>query len=269
MFFRFVFQLLNLFVLNNLIFALFLLINLYYFYVIFIKQKNTELKLLETKLILLSFIGFFGFLQSFMIYATFKNINSSLGIFFLGIHILNKIKFSKNLLLISRTIILFIFILLIFKFPNVSNYVPLIIKNDGNFVKSKFNIFSDSNLLIENNNYYLKLSEFVCNQDKKIINLSFDYLIPHICNHNIKKYSITGGMPYKTITTNHKRIFIDNILFDDEMLITSKDINSPNILKVFEVDLPTNIEWYSMYDSFSKKIFGYTNSKSNNLTFYK
>lgn len=44
------------------------------------------------------------------------------------------------------------------------------------------------------------------------------------------------------------------------MLITSKVVNSPNLKKIFEVDLPTNIMWYSMYDNNSNKIFVYTKS---------
>jgi hypothetical protein len=263
MFLRFVYKLLNLFVLNNFIFTFFLLINLYYFFDIFIKKKNKEINFYETKLIFLSFIGFFGFAQSFMIYATFKNINSTLGIFFLGIYILEKIKISGNLLLIIRIIILSILLMLISKFPNVSNYTRLITKNDGSFVKSQINIFSDSNLLIENNNYYIKLSEIICNQNKKVINLSLDYVIPYICNYNLKKYSVLAIMPFQKNSVEdklYKRIFVDYILFDDEMLITSKDINNPNVKKIFELDLPTNIMWYSMYDSDSKKIFVYINS---------
>jgi hypothetical protein len=264
MFFRFVYKLFNLFPLNNFIFTFFLLINLYYFFLIFfIKKNKKKINFFETKLIFLSFIGFFGFAQSFMIYATFKNINSTLGIFFLGVYILTKIKFSKNLLLIIRIIILSIVVMLMFKFPNVSNYARLITKNDGNFVKSEINIFSNSNLLVENNDYYKKLSEVICNQDKKIINLSFDYVIPYICNDNLKKYSMLAGMPFQINSAEdklYKRIFFDHILFDDEMLITSKVVNSPNLKKIFEVDLPTNIMWYSMYDNNSNKIFVYTKS---------
>ena len=263
MFFRFVYKLLNLFLLNNFIFTFFLLINLYYFFVIFIKKNRKKINFFETKLIFLSFIGFFGFAQSFMIYATFKNINSTLGIFFLGVYILTKIKFSKNLLLIIRIIILLTVIMLMFKFPNVSNYARLITKNDGNFVKSEISIFSNSNLLKENDDYYKKLSEVICNQDKKIINLSFDYVISYICNYNLKKYSVLGGMPFQINSAEdklYKRIFVDHILFDDEMLITSKVVNSPNLKKIFEVDLPTNIMWYSMYDNNSNKIFIYTKS---------
>jgi hypothetical protein len=262
MLFRFFYKLTNIFVLNNFIFTFFLLINLYFFFIILIAKKKKEISFFETKLIFLSFIGFFGFAQSFMIYATFKNINSTLGIFFLGIYVLKKMKFYKISFLIIRIIILSIAIMLIFKFPNVSNYNRLITKNDGNFVKSQINIFSDSHLLIENNNYYKKLSEIICNQDKKIINLSFDYVIPYICNYNLKKYSVLAGMPFKVNSAEdklYKRIFADHILFDDEMLITSKDISIPNFKKIFEVHLPTDIMWYSMYENYSKKIFVYVN----------
>ena len=68
-----------------------------------------------------------------------------------------------------------------------------------------------------------------------------------------------GPFFLKTNPAEHKRIFKDNILFDDEILITSKDINSANMRKIFEVDLPGNLMWFSIYDNYSKKIFGYTN----------
>ena len=162
-----------------------------------------------------------------------------------------------------KVMILLIIIFIFQAFPNVSNYKPLITKNDGNFVKSEISIFSNSNLLKENDDYYKKLSEVICNQDKKIINLSFDYVISYICNYNLKKYSVLGGMPFQINSAEdklYKRIFVDHILFDDEMLITSKVVNSPNLKKIFEVDLPTNIMWYSMYDNNSNKIFIYTKS---------
>ena len=60
-----------------------------------------------------------------------------------------------------------------------------------------------------------------------------------------------------TNSQDYKRIFYDNILFDDEILITSKDINNPYMKKMFEVELPNNLMWFSIYDDYSRKIFGY------------
>jgi hypothetical protein len=260
MFFRFLYKLLNFFSLNNLIFIFFLLVNLYYLSTLFLKKKIKVINAFEAKLIFLSFIGFFGFLQSFMIYETFRNINSTIGIFFFGTYIINKINFTKKVLLILKIIIIFTVVVFLKKFPNVSNNTQLILKNDGRFIESSVNYFPKNNLLtLENSNYYKNLNQVICHQNKKIINLSFDFVLPYVCDKNIKKFSSMGPFFLKTNPAEHKRIFKDNILFDDEILITSKDINSANMRKIFEVDLPGNLMWFSIYDNYSKKIFGYTN----------
>jgi len=217
----------------------------------------------EAKLIFLSFIGFFGFLQSFMIYETFRNVNSTIGIFFLGAYIINRLNFSKKIFILIRLIILLIIIILLQRFPNNSNYVHLIFKNDGSFVESSVDYFPKQKLLlIENNFYYKKLNQDICEQDKKIINLSFDFVLPYLCSSNKKKFSAMSPIFFsKPNPAGHKRLFDDNILFNDEILITSKDIKNPNVKKIFQVDLPANIFWFSMYDSYSNKIFGYINSQ--------
>jgi len=147
------------------------------------------------------------------------------------------------------------------RFPNVSNYKHLIIKNDGNFVQSQLDYFSENNfLLAENKIYYERLSQVICSQNKKIINLSSDFVLPYICNMNIKKYSPMDSFFFiKIYPVEYKRIFVDYMLLDDEILITSKDISSPNMKKFFEVDLPTDLAWFSAYDNYTKKIFGYVN----------
>jgi hypothetical protein len=262
MFLRFLYKLFNIFSLNNFIFTFFLVVSLFYLFFLYFKKKIKEITSLEIKLIFVLFIGFFGFLQSFMIYETFRNINSTLGIIFFGMYILKKINFSKKNLLVIRMLIFLIIINLLQKFPNVSNYSQLFFKNNGDFVESSVNYFpKNSLLLIENNNYYKKLNQVVCSWDKKIINLSYDFVIPYLCNSNKKKFSaMMVGFFAKTNPREYKRIFENNILLDDEMLITSKDINSTNIIKIFEFDLPSNLIWFSMYDNYSKKIFGYIKS---------
>jgi hypothetical protein len=258
MFLRFLYKLLNIFSLNNFIFTFFLLLNLYYLAIVCFKNKVKKITSLEVKLIFLSFIGFFGFLQSFMIYETFRNINSTLGIFFLGTYIINKVNLAKRILSLIRIIILLLIIILLQKFPNVSNYVHLIFKNNGSFVESSVDYFPKQKLLLtENNFYYKKLNKEICNQDKKIINLSFDFVLPYLCSNNKKKFSAMGPFFAMTNSQDYKRIFYDNILFDDEILITSKDINNPYMKKIFEVELPNNLMWFSIYDDYSRKIFGY------------
>ena len=197
-----------------------------------------------------------------MVYETFRNINSTLGIVFFGIYALKKINFSKKVLLMIKIVVVFIFINLLLKFPNNSNYSKLSFKNNKNFVESSVNYFpKNSLLLIENDNYYKKLNQVICNEHKKIINLSFDFVIPYLCSNNKKKFSaMSVGFFAKINPQEYKRIYENNILFDDEILISSKDINSANIKKIFEVDLPSNLIWFSMYDNYSKKIFGYIKS---------
>jgi hypothetical protein len=259
---RFLYKLFNIFSLNNFIFTFFLLINLYYLSFLYLRNKIKEITSFEVKLIFLLCLGFFGFLQSFMIYETFRNINAALGILFFGIYICLKINFFKNFLLIINLIFLLVIINLLQKFPNVSNYNKFMFKNNGSFVESDVNYFSNNNLLlIENNNYYEKLKQVLCIDNKKIINFSLDFVAPYLCGNNKKKFSAMSRVFFaKMNPQEYKRIFDNNILFDDEILITSSDINSSNVKKIFEIDLPSNLIWFSMYDNYSKKIFGYIKS---------
>lgn len=259
---RFLYKLFNIFSLNNFIFTFFLLINLYYLSFLYLRNKIKEITSFEVKLIFLLCLGFFGFLQSFMIYETFRNINAALGILFFGIYICLKINFFKNFSLIINLIFLLVIINLLQKFPNVSNYNKFMFKNNGSFVESNVNYFSNNNLLlIENNNYYEKLKQVLCIDNKKIINFSLDFVAPYLCGNNKKKFSAMSRVFFaKMNPQEYKRIFDNNILFDDEILITSSDINSSYVKKIFEIDLPSNLIWFSMYDNYSKKIFGYIKS---------
>lgn len=257
MFLRFLFKLFNIFSLNNFIFTLFLLVNLYYIlFYLYINLYNTYF---VNSLLLLSLIGFFGFLQSFMIYETFRNINAALGIFFLGIHVVTNIEYPKKIIYLIKIIILLSIFILLLKFPNISNYQKFIIKNDENFVINSVNFFPKNNLLTkENNEYYSNLKKIICIQKKKIVNLSSDFILPYLCDYNVKKFSAMGAyFFFKTNPNEYKRIYEDHILFNDEILITSKNISNSNILKIFEIDLPVNMHWYSAYDNNTKKIFGY------------
>ena len=257
MFLRFLFKLFNIFSLNNFIFTLFLLVNLYYIlFYLYINLYNTYF---VNSLLLLSLIGFFGFLQSFMIYETFRNINAALGIFFLGIHVVTNIEYPKKIIYLIKIIILLSIFILLLKFPNISNYQKFIIKNDENFVINSVNFFPKNNLLTkENNEYYSNLKKNICIQKKKIVNLSSDFILPYLCDYNVKKFSAMGAyFLFKTNPNEYKRIYEDHTLFNDEILITSKNISNSNILKIFEIDLPVNMHWYSAYDNNTKKIFGY------------
>jgi hypothetical protein len=197
-----------------------------------------------------------------MIYETFRNINSTLGIVFFGTYVLKKKNFSKKIFVVAKIIVLLIIVNLLQKFPNVSNYSQFSFKNNSSFTESSLIFFpKNSLLLLENNNYYQKLNKSLCGLDKKIINLSYDFVIPYICNNSKKKFAaMSVGFFSKVNPEEYKRIFKKNILLDDEILITSKDINSSKIKKIFEVDLPSNLIWFSMYDDYSKKIFGYVKS---------
>jgi len=262
MFLRFLYKLFNIFSLNNFIFTFFLLVNLYYLFFFHLKNKIKEITSFEVKLIFLLFVGLFGFLQSFMIYETFRNINSTLGIVFFGVYVLKKINFSKKFFVVAKIIVFLIIVNLLQRFPNVSNYSQLSFNNNINFTESSVNFFPKSSLLLlENNNYYENLSKALCVVDKKIINLSYDFVIPYLCNDSKKKFAaMSVGFFSKVNPEEYKRIFENNILLDDEILIISKDINSSKLKKIFEVDLPSNLIWFSMYDDYSKKIFGYIKS---------
>jgi len=257
MFLRFLFKLFNIFSLNNFIFIFFLLVNLYYIFFYF--YKNLYNTYLINNLFLLSLIGFFGFLQSFMIYETFRNINSTLGIFFLGMHVVTNIHYPKRIIYLIKIIILLSIFILLLNFPNVSNYQKFIIKNTDDFVNNSVNFFPKNNLLTkENNEYYSNLTKNICIQKKKIVNLSSDWILPYLCDYNVKKFSAMGAdFFFKNNPIEYKRIYEDYTLFDDEILITSKNINNSNILKIFEIDLTVNMHWYSAYDNNTKKIFGY------------
>ena len=90
---RWLSQIFNVLKVSNLVFCIFLISSLLYIFQIF--QKKSYLILQNQKFLFLSFISIFGLIQGFMIYENFRIINSSIGLFFLGLFFLIKNLFVK------------------------------------------------------------------------------------------------------------------------------------------------------------------------------
>ena len=247
---------LNLFDFNNisnLIFLFFISINVFYLIKMIRGKMNTNLN--EQKVIFVSVLGLFGFVQSYMLMELFRNINSMIGIFIVGSYLLkNNIQFNIFYVKYTRILIAFIFIffsILIYKFP--------IVKYDNKkFLSIKNPFFSNNKKLtyaIEK--YYKEINDLICKSEKtNLINISKDFAISYICGEK-KIKNIISNYPFfmKKINYNeYERIVINKNLKDDEILIVGGDFSSENLLLIAKFDTPhIPKNWYKDIYIYKKK----------------
>ena len=198
---------------------------------------------MKKKIVFLSILGLSGFIQSLMLMEVFRNINATIGIFLVGLFFLNSNsifnlkKYSNKFLILCVIYGLVLFI----QFPK-NKY------NNNNFTSFENTYFKNKKISPEVKKYYSNLRKFICKKDDLILtNISWDYMIPHICEgKNLKnRYSIDVRFLKKININEYKRIFIDSELKSSELLFTNQIINNPEIklIKIFSSPLKPK-EWY-------------------------
>ncbi len=234
-------KLFNVFNPENILFVFFIIINFIYLFKVIRNKLN--LNHYEKKIVFLSILGLSGFIQSLMLMEVFRNINATIGIFLAGLFFLNSNrifnlkKYSNKFLILCVIYGLVLFI----QFPK-NKY------NNNNFTSFENTYFKNKKISPEVKKYYSNLRKFICNKDDLILtNISWDYMIPHICEgKNLKnRYSIDVRFLKKININEYNRIFIDSELKSRELLFTNQIINNPEIklIKIFSSPLKPK-EWY-------------------------
>lgn len=228
---------------ENIIFVLFILINI--FFLLDILKNKSEISFEESRIIFICILGLSGFVQSLMHMEIFRNINATMGIFITTLYIIKeqRIKFfiSKNLKLISTLIIIYC-IILIFKFP-------LTFYDSKKYVSFNNKYFLNKKLTPEVRSYYEEIRSFICVKENVIYtNVSWDIAISHLCdNEKIKgKLSLTDITLVNFKKDEYKRLFTLNELKENELFFVDKKIDNPEkvkLIKKFKSPLKQK-DWY-------------------------
>ena len=203
-------------------------------------------------------ISVFGLIQGFLIYENFRIINSSLGLFFLGLLFFTKNLFInmniyKNLLLL---IPIYIYIKLILGFPNNSTFIKFEFVDSSNFVNSNYDLFSKRKKISKPvAKYYDDIYQVICNKNLLITNFSQDFSIPYICSLKYKKkISPYWIAKIEKISPKEYRRIMNNEIFENEIFITKDVIRSENVALVKKLLSPHEpIPWYGKYLYIYKK----------------
>lgn len=230
---------------KNLVFTLFLLLNFIFLYSL-IREKKPNIDLF-----LFSVIGLLGFIQSFMIFETFRNINATILMTIPAFYILQK---KDNTVFKNIIVLIFVFLstMNIYinskKIYNISKNKNYSFNDNSYFSKKKFNS--------ENYNYYKNIYTEICNQKKILINVSYETSLPYFCSINEKKIVSPNFLSWiKLIDINLYDRINRNDLLDNELLITTKNIN--NLNEIYSINLPEDLSYIGWPDK-SKKINFYT-----------
>jgi len=271
--FRFIYHLIIPKTLANLyfffIFSFNFLVVIFFFYKKKLLMKNLEISCL----FLFSLIGFFGIIQSFSQFETWRNINSCVTVFIIFSFFLNKLKNKKYFYLIHFFIILITLPLLEFKkgsyAPNL--YFPSLgtLKKNLGFIPFSKDIYLETNIKYfgkhrlnqEQMSYYLEMKSIICKFDK-IVNFSFDRNLVYICD---KKNNVTSTFsdiyPPKFFNSKLQKKFSNETIERDVIIIADENYSNKNLqlLKVIKIPSYTRYTKSDMYRrEFGDKIFLYT-----------
>lgn len=253
---RWLSQIFNVLKVSNLVFCIFLISSLLYIFQIF--QKKSYLILQNQKFLFLSFISIFGLIQGFMIYENFRIINSSIGLFFLGLFFLIKNLFVKmnNYKKLLLLIPIYFSIKLIFGFPNNSTFIKFEFQDSSNYVNSNYDLFSKRKKISKPvATYYDDIYQTICKKNFLITNFSPDFSIPYICSLKYKKIISPYWFPkIEKINPKEYQRIINNELYENEIFITKDSIKSDNVLLIKKLLSPHDpIPWYGKYLYIYKK----------------
>ena len=246
--FRWFFSIFNIFKINNIIFTIFFLIN----FIFILKKIKYNIFFFEQKIIFISLLGLCGFIQSFMIYEVFRNINASAGIFICGAYVINnnniKEFFKKNILLglFLKLFTIIIIIKLAIGFPNNSTFLKYEDYKKQEYTKLNISFFSDRKMInINTFEYYKNLEEVLCKKSSKIVNLTGDFALSYLCVNNIKN-TISPAMQMMIMNPKeYERIFIKKELLHNEILISNEKMDYKNLILIYEIKNPHDpMPWY-------------------------
>jgi len=220
-------------------------------------------------IIFFSLLSFFGIIQSFNQYEVWRNINSSISIFFVLPYFLNKfIKNKRHIIIIG--IFLIIIFLPLFPYKNKANdwhhysgtnYFPAIgyfidgklAKDKELYFKSEIEFFGNHKFTKEHLEYYKEMRSLICSYDK-IINYSIDRTFGYICDKKnliISTYPRNNGRPIFNENKLEER-FKNLNLNNDEIIIADKRFSNDNLKLIKKIIIPQGVRY-----TYSDKIMRY------------
>ena len=241
------FGLINLSILSNLIFIIFIFFNI--LLVFTLKKKEYLNNPLEQKIIFISFLGLCGFTQSFYHFENFRIINSSIGIFVAGLYLLKKntiTRTDKNINFIISFVVISLLTINFFK-DFTSNIFQYLKSNQNTYLLINNNFFGNKKINKESAKYYTELGNILCKKNLEIINFSPDIALTYLCDNKNNHQRIYVNDPvndnkesyYKNtfrsghINKDYKEIVIEKKIPKEKIIITFREmkfINDENII---------------------------------------
>ena len=253
-FFNSVMNLFNVLNFENIAFILFIAVNFYYIFLIIIKK--IEITQENKKFIFISLIGLFGFIQALMLMEIFRIINSMVGIFIVGLFLVNN---EKRFIVLKKNSKIILSILIIYSLLLLSEF-PFNKYNKNNYTNFDNKYFLNKKITPELKIYYLNLKDFICNKENILIsNISLDPAIPYLCDNNNKvktNISTLNVLFLKKLNkSEHERLFINHELYENELLFTNIKIKNSSkvvLIKQFK-NYHKPISWFSDINVYKKK----------------
>ncbi len=237
-------KLFNISNIENIIFVFFIIINFVYLFKV-IRNKLILNSIEEKKIIFLLILGLSGFVQALMLMEIFRIFNATMAMFISGIFFLRNSNYINFINKYKKLLLLLIFSYISILFLNlpIKNY------DETNFFKLENSYFKDKKLTKKNRDYYKNLNNFICNQENIIlINISWDYALPHICDEKIikSKSSMAKRFLRRMKKNEYDRIIIKSNLIKNEILFIDEKINNPKLklITIFESQVEPR-QWYN------------------------
>jgi hypothetical protein len=254
-------------------YLIFFLLNLGFLFIILFKIKIFNKTLyINNNIIFFSILGLFGIFQSANQYEVWRNINSSISIFFVVAYFFYKfVKKTKYRLIINIGIVI-LFIPLFprnhggFDYYKGTNYFPIKgyfvnekVWNDSEF-KTDEELYFKSSIIFFNNHkfnkehleYYNEVRSLICTYDK-IINYTFDRTLVYICDkkNNIIS-STTNNLSKPTFNgTFLEYHFVNNNINLNEIVIADKRFVNHNLRLLKKINIPKYMR-YTKSDIFMR-----------------
>jgi|688.fasta_scaffold184905_2 hypothetical protein len=247
--------------LEDLILFIFFIINILFIFLFLSKKMynllNLNFNIENNAYLFISFLGFFGIIQSIFFFNFFKNINSSSSIFFTSAIILNfffKNKFlkKKNDYYIFSFVILFI---LLFKF--ISTFKENFKVTNSLYYESSIDYFGKRKFIKEDLEYYNEMKKSLCRDNKKIINFTLDQNLFYICSTKNFSAHPEYTFLFKISPNLHERLF-NGKLFKNEILITPQGPDFKDLQLYNSVRIPKSCCSWWMGDWPSKFFYIYS-----------
>jgi hypothetical protein len=234
--------------LENFLIFMFYSINILFIFSFFNKKiKNFigfSTKSQNNNHLFISLLGFFGIIQSLQFFSLFKNINSSSAIFLTSAIVMISIHQSKFFINNKKNYYIFCFIILFFYFFKFFSTLKKNFQiNNNDYFESSINFFGSRKFLREDLEYYSSMKEYLCEDNKKIINFTFDVNFLYLCSTNKNYFYRVNvlGLEHDSIFRNFYNDRVDSSL----IFVTTASTLDPKKFAIIKiVEAPKSIAYW-------------------------